>query len=140
MSSYYDYPDNNRVGRIEREGALVRLRKATGTEHLSLEEFTPRMERVMEAKTRGELDRIVGDLPALPKRWYRRWRWGRIGWCASLLASCLGFLPGLLTGGYANHAPALQLSLAIAGTVFAVVGGFATLVFAFCWMFGEVEW
>lgn len=53
-----------RASDAERDAAIERLSAATGDGRLTLEEFSQRMDRATTARTRGELDRLVADLPA----------------------------------------------------------------------------
>jgi hypothetical protein len=53
-----------RASDAERDQAVARLREATVEGRLTLEEFTDRMAAAYEARTHGELDELVGDLPA----------------------------------------------------------------------------
>jgi hypothetical protein len=72
-----------RASDAERDQAVVRLREAAAEGRLTLEEFTERMHSAYETRTRAELDRLVGDLPAerpaaaplpeAPRRPARRW-------------------------------------------------------------------
>lgn len=55
-----------RASDAERDATVERLSRAAGDGRLTLEEFSQRMERATEAKTRAELDRLVTDLPAEP--------------------------------------------------------------------------
>lgn len=55
-----------RASDAERERAVSRLRDGTAEGRLTLEEFTERMHAAYEARTRTELDRLVGDLPEQP--------------------------------------------------------------------------
>jgi hypothetical protein len=84
-----------RASDAEREAAVVRLREGAAHGRLTLEEFTDRMQRAYDARTRAQLDELVGDLPAetpavtpeparrTPRRWVvsvmgnatRRGRW-----------------------------------------------------------------
>ena len=52
-----------RASDAERERTVTRLRDGTVEGRLTLEEFTERMHAAYEARTRSELDRLVGDLP-----------------------------------------------------------------------------
>ncbi len=52
-----------RASDAERDATVERLSQATGEGRLTLEEFSERMERATEARTRAELDRLVTDLP-----------------------------------------------------------------------------
>ena len=63
--------DDQSVGGIrasdaERDATVERLSRAAGDGRLTLEEFSQRMDRATQAKTRGEHDRLVTDLPAEP--------------------------------------------------------------------------
>lgn len=53
-----------RASDAEREQAIERLRGAAGEGRLTLEELTDRVEAASGAQTRGELERLVRDLPA----------------------------------------------------------------------------
>jgi hypothetical protein len=63
-----DLPDAVRARDADREQALARLHQAVGTGALGLAEFSSRSELVLRAGTRGELDRLLADLPAPPPR------------------------------------------------------------------------
>ena len=51
----------------ERELVVDRLRAACGDGRLSLEEFADRVGDVYQARTTGDLERLTGDLPAVPE-------------------------------------------------------------------------
>lgn len=55
-----------RVSPEEREEAAERLRLAAGEGRLSLEELEARLEAALSARTYGELDALVDDLPVRP--------------------------------------------------------------------------
>ena len=55
-----------RASDAERERAVEHLRDAAGEGRLTLEEFVERMTAAYDARTTGELDELVGDLPAQP--------------------------------------------------------------------------
>jgi hypothetical protein len=63
-----------RAGDADRERALVVLRDATVSGHLTLDEFSDRIERAELARTQGDLEAVMADLPvrageaALPAR------------------------------------------------------------------------
>lgn len=69
MSSAGDSPgggtagDAVRASDTERDATVEWLSQATGDGRLTLDEFSQRMERATTARTRGELDRLVTDLP-----------------------------------------------------------------------------
>lgn len=52
-----------RVGDLEREAAIERLRTAAGEGRLTLDELGGRLESAMSARTYGDLDALTGDLP-----------------------------------------------------------------------------
>jgi Domain of unknown function (DUF1707)/Cell wall-active antibiotics response 4TMS YvqF len=62
-----DGPDREievRASDAEREQIIVRLRDAAGEGRLTLEELAGRVEAADGARTRGDLERLVADLPA----------------------------------------------------------------------------
>jgi hypothetical protein len=66
-----------RASDAERDQAVARLRDASVEGRLTLEEFTDRMTAAYDARTHGELDELVRDLPAPaapePQAPARRW-------------------------------------------------------------------
>lgn len=52
-----------RASDSERDRATDRLREAAGAGRLTLEELSDRLDTALAAKTRGELEQIVADLP-----------------------------------------------------------------------------
>ena len=52
-----------RVGDLEREAAVERLRTAAGEGRLTLDELDGRLESALAARTYGELDVLTADLP-----------------------------------------------------------------------------
>jgi hypothetical protein len=66
-----------RASDAERDQAVTRLRDASVEGRLTLEEFTDRMAAAYEARTHGELDELVRDLPApaAPERQAPARRW-----------------------------------------------------------------
>ncbi|MGY2063205.1 DUF1707 SHOCT-like domain-containing protein, partial [Nocardia gipuzkoensis] len=54
-----------RVSDIEREHVGALLQRAVGLGMLSLGEFTERMDTALAAKTRGELNAVLVDLPGI---------------------------------------------------------------------------
>jgi len=54
-----------RASDAERDRAIVQLREAAAEGRLTLEEFTQRMSLAVEARTHGELDELMHDLPAV---------------------------------------------------------------------------
>jgi hypothetical protein len=63
-----------RASDAERDGAVVRLREACAEGRLTLQEFSQRVEQAYAARTRGELERVAGDLPAAVRRSRKRRR------------------------------------------------------------------
>lgn len=61
-----------RVSDVERGKVQDRLRRAQEIGQLDLGEFDVRVQAVWAARTRGELDRVTADLPALPPEPGRR--------------------------------------------------------------------
>jgi DUF1707 SHOCT-like domain/Cell wall-active antibiotics response LiaF, C-terminal len=57
-----------RVSDSEREAVVERLNVATSEGRLTLEEFGDRVTDALAARTRGDLDKLVGDLPATGAR------------------------------------------------------------------------
>lgn len=55
-----------RPSTAERQAAEERLRVATGEGRIDLDEFGERLRVVMSTPDRGELERVVADIPALP--------------------------------------------------------------------------
>jgi hypothetical protein len=55
-----------RASDAEREAIVARLNAATGEGRLTLEEFGDRAGRAYAARTHGELERLVNDLPVRP--------------------------------------------------------------------------
>jgi len=53
-----------RASDSERDRTVDRLREAAGQGRLTLEELSERIETALSAKTRGELEQVVVDLPA----------------------------------------------------------------------------
>ena len=52
-----------RVGDADRNGVVELLKEAHAAGYLSLEETDERLGAALNARTRGELDRLVADLP-----------------------------------------------------------------------------
>ena len=55
-----------RVSDAERDAVVARLNDATGEGRLTIEEFSERVSAALAAKTRGDLDVLLADLPAHP--------------------------------------------------------------------------
>lgn len=64
MNSPID-PKNLRVSDAEREHVIEVLQKAIGKGLISLDEFSERTDTALAAKTRGELNSVLVDLPGL---------------------------------------------------------------------------
>jgi len=68
-----------RVADADRDLTITLLREHVVEGRLTLDEFSERMGRALEARTRGELDAVMADLPVapgqvvLPSRQTRRW-------------------------------------------------------------------
>lgn len=61
-------PRNLRVSDEEREHVVAVLQKAIGRGMLDLDEFTERTDKALAARTRGELNAVLVDLPGLVNR------------------------------------------------------------------------
>jgi hypothetical protein len=57
--------DRVRVSDAERDAVVARLNDATSEGRLTLEEFTDRVAEALAARTRGDLDVVVRDLPVV---------------------------------------------------------------------------
>ena len=65
-------PENMRISDVERGKVQDSLRRAHDIGQLDLGEFDERVRSVWAARTRGELERVTADLPALPPEPGRR--------------------------------------------------------------------
>ncbi|MCH6169833.1 DUF1707 SHOCT-like domain-containing protein [Pseudonocardia alaniniphila] len=65
-------PEDMRVSDVERGRVQDALRRAHDIGQLDLGEFDERVRSVWAARTRGELERVTADLPALPPEPGRR--------------------------------------------------------------------
>jgi hypothetical protein len=63
--SRYDY--DIRIGDAERDAATVQLREHFVAGRLTFDELTERIDGALAAKTRGQIDRLMADLPKPPK-------------------------------------------------------------------------
>jgi hypothetical protein len=63
MTSIGEQPVELRVSDADRNGTLRRLHNAVALGLIDIEEFEERSSRVSQARTHGELDTLVGDLP-----------------------------------------------------------------------------
>lgn len=71
-----------RAADADREQIAERLRNSHAEGRLDTDEFLQRLERCLDARTFGELDQLVSDLPRQDERdehrsvgWSRTWRW-----------------------------------------------------------------
>jgi len=71
-----------RAADADRERTAERLRSSHAEGRLDMDEFQQRLERCYAAKTVGELDELVRDLPGETEQgerrslgWFRGWRW-----------------------------------------------------------------
>lgn len=65
-------PEDMRVSDAEREKVQDKLRRAHDIGQLDLHEFDDRVRSVWAARTKGELEHVTADLPALPSAPGRR--------------------------------------------------------------------
>ena len=84
---------NLRAADADREATAERLRKNHAEGRLDMTEFQQRLERCYEAKTLGELEQLVTDLPreAYPNeqsslRRFKRWRWRLVPFAPIVIA------------------------------------------------------
>ena len=61
-----------RASDADREAVTERLRRAAGEGRLEPEELEDRLHATLRARTYGELDRVLSDLPATHAVWDRR--------------------------------------------------------------------
>jgi DUF1707 SHOCT-like domain len=59
-------PEDMRVSDAERQAVEERLRMAQSVGQLDIHEYDERVQSVWGARTRGELDRVMADLPVPP--------------------------------------------------------------------------
>src|SRR5262245_66086513 len=60
-----------RASDADRDAVAERLRQAAVEGRLDPDELEQRLHRALRAKTYGDLDRLLGDLPAKPVKWER---------------------------------------------------------------------
>lgn len=63
--SRYDY--DMRIGHAERDAALVQLREHFVAGRLTFDELTERIDLALAAKTQGQIDSLMADLPRPPR-------------------------------------------------------------------------
>src|SRR6266702_5456850 len=63
--SRYDY--DVRIGDAERDAVTVQLREHFVAGRLTLDELSERIDAALAAKTRGQIDRLLADLPRPPR-------------------------------------------------------------------------
>lgn len=110
-----------RVSDVEREHVGRLLQRAVGLGMLSLGEFTERMDTALAAKTRGELNAVLIDLPgvrligqpaAAPPRFVQAQRVPQPGAPSNVVRA---FLSGVERKGVWHVPPVLQLENTLAG-------------------------
>ena len=62
--SRYDY--DLRIGDAERDATMTQLREHFAAGRLTLDELTERIDLALTAKTQGQIDGLMADLPQLP--------------------------------------------------------------------------
>jgi hypothetical protein len=139
--------DDLRVGDSEREAVAAELREHYAQGRLTLEEFERRLDAALAARTRGELDRLIADLPhaqppgtPLPASWPRRGRGthfgpGGFGYGERQRARVAGVISLL--------AAALSLVIVfvvMAGLTFSLPGRFGILVILFAFIRRVLRW
>ncbi len=63
ITSIFGRDPSLRAGDADREATADRLRKSHSEGRIDVQEFQDRLDRCYEAKTIGELEQLVGDLP-----------------------------------------------------------------------------
>jgi hypothetical protein len=115
---------NLRASDADREQIAERLRHATAEGRLVPEELEDRLEAAFTARTYGELDAVVADLPGLPAR--RRERPQTLPWLRPLPILALIILAPVL----------FSLLLAAAVVIATVFSTWAVVLFLGWWLFG----
>ncbi len=90
-----------RASDADREATGERLRRHHADGRLDTEEFQERIDRCYEAKTVGELDELVTDLPPERPNRDRRWRYTRL-WPVPLVP--ILFVIALVSMSWHHHA------------------------------------
>ena len=83
-----------RASDADREAVAERLRAAAVEGRLEPDELEERLETAFRARTYGELDRLVVDLPAAPVRWVRPRRevaFARVAVVLAILTAAVAF-------------------------------------------------
>jgi hypothetical protein len=78
-----------RVSDAERQTVIEELRQHTGDGRLTLDEFEDRVDEVLRARTRAELDTTTRELPSLPRSVPRRRSGFRLPVRPGVIAACL---------------------------------------------------
>lgn len=140
--------DDLRVGDSEREAVAAELREHYAQGRLTIEDFQRRLDAALSARTRGDLDRLIRDLPhtmpsgtPLPASTAASWRhhgrgsgygnggrrravFGRISTLLAVLASCL-----IVFDFMASFRFPLPGRLGILLAIFAVIRGLLRKIF-----------
>ena len=90
-----------RASDADREAVAERLRAAAIEGRLEHDELEERLETAFRARTYGELDRLVVDLPAVPARWVRPRREVAFARVALVLAFRVAVILAILTAAVA---------------------------------------
>ncbi|HXW46349.1 MAG TPA: DUF1707 domain-containing protein [Streptosporangiaceae bacterium] len=139
--------DNLRVGDAERESVAAELREHYAQGRLTLEDFERRFDAAMAAKTRGDLDQLVRDLPhtkppgtPLPApasgNWRQHGRGHGSGYGGPRRRAMLGRISALL----AAVASVLIVFDVMAGLRFPLPGKLGLLVAIFVFIRGLLRW
>jgi hypothetical protein len=107
-----------RASDADREATAERLRRAAVEGRLEPEELEERLHAALRARTYGDLERLVRDLPRLPVSWQRR----RVQ-------------PRVDLGGVAAIALRVAFALAVLAAVLTLV-----VVMAAWWMLWAIAW
>jgi len=104
-----------RASDAERDRAAELLRQAALEGRLRTEEFEQRLESALAARTHGQLEALLSDLPGaqlLQPRRSRRRRRSRL----AVIASAVGFIVGVSLGAVLLAAIVLQLAIGVLAT------------------------
>ena len=86
-----------RASDADRENVAERLRRAAGEGRIVAEELEERLEAVFSARTYGELDAVVADLPGTPARRRERPRALAVPRSPALIVALVFLLPVLVS-------------------------------------------
>jgi hypothetical protein len=101
--TYVSRDPSVRAGDADREEVGERLRQHHAEGRLDAEEFQQRIDHCYQAKTVGELQKLVADLPRERERRTGRAPWPRRFWPIPLISILLGIWAISLASGHNGH-------------------------------------